>query len=194
MLSVEMKKLKDSLSCCSYNGSQHSNILIKEDDRSAKDKLEVVKLEAPQGDWFAFSPEKGKKCKCNASFMSPLFSTEKNLHRACDHVIVVRNDNQLVVVYVELKSGEKPRGYENQFKSTHQFMHYLLGLLKEFHGIEFDLSERYVLFHGGFSVSLNKKTTTQKNKRVCESTLPDNPYKRLVYKNGKIYLNEFVGF
>lgn len=131
-LTTQLQQLLDSLSCWTYNGAQHTHILIKETDAAAK--LKSVTLTAPAGDWFSFDPDKGRG---RAAQMSPLLATGQthDHHRACDCVVLVNRGGQLTALYVDLKSGN-PVGYSGQFKSTRQFVRYALGLLEEFHGIK----------------------------------------------------------
>lgn len=188
-LSAELQTLYDSLSCCTHNGAQHSHILINEADVSAK--LKNVTLTAPNGDWFSFDPDKGRG---HLSLMSNLLATgaEHNHHRACDCVVLVNRDGNLTVLYIDLKSGS-PSGYAGQFKSTRQFVRYLLGLLKEFHQMDLKLvQERYVILHGGKPAAINKTTTVPKPEKM-RSTSPEKPYKREVPQPAKLYLKELLG-
>jgi hypothetical protein len=194
MLSDTIQKLKASLSCCTFNGAQHSDILIKETDSLST--LKKVTIKTPNGDWFAFNPDKGRKCpNCRAVYMSPLLSTGKSLHhhRACDHVIIFQQDEKLIILYIELKSIGNSIEYVNQFKSTRQFVHYLLGLLEEFHEIKIPipLEERYIVFCGKFRSSFDKRTTVPKSNKIRKST-PTNPFKKIINNNDSVYLNEFI--
>ena len=124
-LSAELKRFMDSLACCTYNGAQHSDVLVEETDVRAK--LRKVQLQVGGGDWFSFCPDKGRDEK---SRMSALLTADKghDHHRACDCVVVVCRGTRLTVLYVDLKSGN-PVGYAGQFQSTRQFVKYALGLL-----------------------------------------------------------------
>lgn len=194
-LAIALQKLHDSLSCCTYNGSQHTHVVIDESDPSAT--LKNVTLTAPMGDWFSFDADSGRKCKrfdhkCNAVVMSPLLATRgHDHHRACDCVVLVNRSGQLTALYVDLKSGN-PVGYSGQFKSTRQFLRYALGLLEEFHGFKLTLSEeRFVVLHGGKPVLLNKKPTVPKRLKIGE-TRPEKPFKREVTQPAKLYLKELL--
>lgn len=194
-LTTALQQLHDSLSCCTYNGAQHSNVLIKETDPVAK--LKSVTLVAPTGDWFSFDPDGGRKCKrinprCNVVVMSPLLEIEgHDHHRACDCVVLVNRGGTLTALYVDLKSGN-PIGYSGQFKSTRQFVRYALGLLKEFHGIELTLSEeRFVVLYGGKPALLNKTTTVPKFEKIGK-TKPDKAYRREVGQPATLYLKELL--
>lgn len=187
-LTAQLQQLHDSLSCCTYNGSQHTHVLIKETDAAAK--LKSVTLTAPNGDWFSFDPDKGRG---KAAQMSALLATSPihDHHRACDCVILVNRVNQLTAVYVDLKSGN-PIGYSGQFKSTRQFVRYAIGLLEEFHGTKLTLAEeRFVVLHGGKPALLNKTTTVPKRAKLGK-TLPDKPHKREVTQPAKLYLKELL--
>jgi hypothetical protein len=196
MLANAMVKLKDSLSCITYNGAQHTHIQIDETDAAAK--LKKVMLAAPNGDWFSFNPDDGRKCKrihqrCNAVVMSPLLAIggAHDHHRACDCVVAINRNGQLTVLYIDLKSGN-PTGYAGQFKSTRQFMRYALGLLEEFHQEKFTIAdERYVIFRGGKAPLLNKMTTVPKAEKMGKSK-PDAPYKREVTNSARLYLKELL--
>jgi hypothetical protein len=187
-LSQELQALHNSLSCCTYNGAQHTQILIKETDPAAK--LKSVTLIAPSGDWFSFDPDKGRG---KAAQMSPLLAkgATHDHHRACDCVVLINRRGQLIALYLDLKSGN-PKGYSGQFKSTRQFVRYVLGLLEEFHGIRFVLAEEcYVVLYGGTPASINKTTTVPKVKKIG-NTHPDKPYKRKVSQPAKLYLKELL--
>lgn len=187
-LSTQLQQLYDSLSCCTYNGAQHTHVLIKENDPSAK--LKSVTLTAPTGDWFGFDPDKGRG---RVAQMSPLLATgaAHDHHRACDCVVLISRSGQLVALYVDLKSSN-PVGYSGQFKSTRQFVRYALGLLEEFHGTKLTLAEeRFVVFYGG-KPALLKKTTTVPKLESIGKTQPDKPYKREVSQPAKLYLRELL--
>jgi hypothetical protein len=197
MLSAGMQKFKESLSCCTYNGSQHTHILIKENDLSAL--LKTVKITAPTGDWFSFNPDEGRKCKhihksCNAVVMSPLLriSEQYDHHRACDSVVAINRNGGLTLIYFDLKSNN-PAGYAGQFKSTRQFVRYALCLLEEFHQEKIIIQdERYVILYGGKPPLLLNKTTTVAKLDKIRKTKPDSAYKREVPDKAKLFLNEFL--
>lgn len=194
-LTLDLQRLHDSLSCCTYNGAQHAHILINETDPVAK--LKSVKLNAPAGDWFSFDPDGGRKCKrihqmCNAVVMSPLLTIGgHDHHRACDCVVFVNRGGKITALYLDLKSGN-PVGYEGQFKSTKQFVRYALGLLEEFHGCKFTLAEeRFVVLYGGKPALLNKTTTVSKAKTIGK-TRANEAYKREVSQPAMLYLKELL--
>lgn len=194
-LSMEMEYLMNSLSCVTHNGSQDSLINIEEKDQSAK--LNKVKIIVPNGDWFCFSPDEGRKCarlkkKANLILMSPLLkvTSEFSHHCACDAVIFYRKNNELNIIYIDLKSGN-PIGYASQFKSTRQFVRYLLALSEEFTGRKVAINaERYIVFYGGNRPILNKKTTIPK-KRIVQSK-PDNAYKREIQNGATLHFRELL--
>lgn len=188
MLASGMKQLHDSLTCITYNGVQHTHILIEE--TGAEAKLKKVTLSAPNGDWLSFDPDAGRG---KAALMSPLLAVgAHDHHRACDCVIVVNRQSQLTIVYVDLKSGN-PVGYSGQFKSTRQFVRYALGLLEEFHQEKLTIAdERYVILYGGKPVLLNKTTTVPKIEKMGKSK-PDAAYKREVTNPARLYLKELLG-
>ena len=195
MLASAMGKLKRSLSCVSYNGAQHTHVLIDETDPGAT--LKKVTLIAPKGDWFSFSPDKGSQCKrinvrSNLVLMSPLLSIgPHDHHRACDCVILLNRAGQLTALYVELKSGN-PTGYAGQFKSTRQFLRYALGLLEEFGQEKLVLAdERYLIFYGGVSPLLSKTTTVPKFEKFGKSE-PGKAHKRAVTNQARMHLKEFL--
>ena len=189
-LSQNFKKLKDSLSCCTGNGAQHTDVLIEESD--AKAKLRKATIHAGTGNWFAFSPDKGRG---KPPLMSPLLARGKkhDHHRACDCVIVACDNQKLTVVYVDLKSGN-PKGYAGQFKSTRQFMRYAVELLNEFHKIHFEIvREQYVILYGGDKpLPIQKTPTTTKIEKISQ-TRPDNAYKKEVPNGARLYLREIIG-
>ncbi len=187
-LTAPLQQLHDSLSCCTYNGTQHTHVLIKETDPTAK--LNSVTLSAPAGDWFSFNPDKGRG---KTAQMSPLLATgaAHDPHRACDCVVLIYRGGQLVALYVDLKSGN-PVGYSGQFKSTRQFVRYALGLLDEFHGTKLTLAEeRFVVLYSGKTALLNKTTTVPKLEKLGK-TQPDKPHKREVSNPAWLYLKELL--
>lgn len=197
MLSSGMQKFKESLSCCTYNGVQHTHILIEENDDNAL--LKKVTIAAPNGDWFSFNPDEGRKCKhihrsCNVVVMSPLLAigAQHDHHRACDSVIAVNRGGLLTLIYFDLKSGN-PDGYAGQFKSTRQFVKYALSLLEEFYQEKLTIQdERYVILFGGKpTLSLNKTTTVAKIDKIRKSK-PDSAYKREVSNKAQLLLKEFL--
>jgi len=195
MLANAMAKLKDLISCITYNGAQHTHIQINESDAAAK--LKKITLVAPNDDWFSFDPDEGRKCKrihqqCNAVVMSPLLAIDQHdYHRACDCVIVLNRGGELTLLYIDLKSGN-PVGYAEQFKSTRQFMRYTLGLLEEFHQEKLEIAEeRYVILHGGKSNLVNKTTTISKVKKTGKSK-PDKAYKLEVANGALLYLKDLL--
>lgn len=196
MLSHGMERLKDSLTCCQYNGAQHTDILVEEHDPAAA--LRNVRIIAPNGDWLSFNPDEGRKCSrihkaaSRIVVMSPLLAIDgHDHHRACDCVVVVKRNEKLTIVYIDLKSGN-PAGYAGQFKSTRQFVRYALGLLEEFHGEKLEIElERYVILHGGKPALLNKKPTVPNVGRFGKNA-PDAAYKREVTNPATIYLKELL--
>ena len=186
-LVAELEALRLSLSCCTYRGDQHTNILIKEDGVLAK--LKLVKLLAPNGEWFSFNPDKGRG---RNALMSPLLTAGNghDHHRACDCVVLIAKERELTALYIDLKSGN-PVGYCGQFKSTRQFVRYALGLLEDFYGHKFSLQERFVVLYGGKPALLQKKPTVPKLEKIGK-TLPDKPYKREVFNASTLYLKELL--
>lgn len=194
-LSVELDYLMKSLSCVIYNGAQHSSICINESDSSAK--LKSVNIQMGNGEWFCFSPDEGRKCQKihpqakNIVVMSPLLTIGKefNHHCACDAVIFLKNNNGLTVLYIDLKS-DNPTGYSPQFKSTRQFVRYVIGLYEEFSDGGLSITdERYIIFHSKKSL-LNKTATTPKPK--MKKNTPDKAYKRAVLNGESLYLKELL--
>lgn len=187
-LSEDLQQLSDSLSCCTYNGAHHTHVLINETDIKAK--LKKVTLAAPSGDWFSFDPDKGRGKK---ALMSPLLATGKmhDHHRACDCVVLFNRGGQLTALYIDLKSSN-PVGYSGQFKSTRQFVRYILGLLEEFYGKKLVLAdERFIVLYGGKPTLINKTTTVAQPSKMTK-TQPDKPYKREVKNPAHLYLNELL--
>lgn len=181
MLAPELEKLKNSLNCVSYNGVQHSDILIKESDRLAS--LKKVTLTYKTGNWFSFNPDKGS-IKGKISTLLSNFE-EYSPHRACDCVIVIADNKHLKIVYIDLKSGN-PIGYAGQFKSARQFMRYAIGLINDFFDIKLDiLQEHFIIFFDKNSLPLRKRTTTIKSKQ----TKPDDACKIPIVNNSDYKLD-----
>lgn len=188
MTATLIDQFREIFSCVSYRGDQHTNILIQESDKLAT--LKKVTLTASNGNWIAITPDKGRGKKAE---MSPLLATgaAHKHHCACDCVVFTLNQNVLTVIYIDLKSG-KPNGYENQFKSTRQFVRYVIGLLEEFseQKIKID-NERYVIFYGGEKRLLNKTPSVPKIQKV-KSSSPNNAYKLQVDNDASVYLNKLL--
>ena len=173
-----------------YSGEKHTHIKIKETDPLAQ--LKTLNIKAPNGDWFAFDPDKGRG---KAALISPLLSIGKihDHHRACDAVIAVLKSDGLHLIFIDLKSNN-PVGYAGQFQSTSQFASYLLGLLKEFHSIVFEaIHERFIVFHTSKAkrVLLDKKPTVFN----CSSRSSSNPkaaQKELVHDGATLYLKQLL--
>ena len=189
-MSPELQKLKDALSCVSYSGDQHTHIKIKENDPLAQ--LKTHNILAPNSDWFAFDPDKGRG---KPALMSPLLATVGNHqhHRACDAVIAVLKADVLNLIFIDLKSAA-PSGFAGQFQSTRQFSRYLLGLLQEFHSISFKaVNERFIVFHTPKAkrVLLAKKPTIFS----CANKPSNNPtaaQKELVHDGATLYLKQLL--
>lgn len=186
MLTPELEKLKDSLTCVTYNGAQHTHILIQEADGLAS--LKKVTLDAKNGNWFSFSPDEGRG---ELGVLSPLLCTSAvyDHHRACDCVVVIADNKNLKVIYIDLKSGN-PTGYAGQFKSTRQFMRYAVGLINEFFN-ETKLiikKEHYVIFYGGLQGSIRKRPTVTKK----VSTAPDSAHKVAILNESTYSLNKLL--
>lgn len=189
-LSPELQELRNSLSCCTYNGAQHTDVLIEESDASAK--LKKARVQTGAGNWFAFCPDKGRG---ERALMSPLLACgrEHDHHRACDCVIVLCRNNRLTVLYVDMKSGN-PVGYAGQFKSTRQFLRYALELLKEFHTSPLEVErEQYVILYGGDRALPIRKTVTAPKLEKIGRTQPDKAYKREIPNGARLYLRELLG-
>lgn len=192
-LSAAMQQLMNGLSCVSYNGGQHSEVLIKEKDKLAT--LNSVTLTCGNGNWISLETDEGRKCNkihksCPVVVMSPLLtiSDECQHHRACDSVIVREEDGKLTLLYIDLKS-KNPTGYEGQFRSTRQFMRYVIGLLEEFSQHKLTIvDERYIVLHN--NKSLLNKTTTVPKKGISK---PNSAFKRQSKNGEKIYLKELLG-
>lgn len=183
--------MRDMLSCVRYSGDKHTSAKIKENDPSAQ--LRTVNIIAANGDWFLFAPDKGRG---KAALMSPLLAASKNHqhHRACDAVIVALKNDNLKLVFVDLKSSA-PGGYSAQFQSSRQFTRYLLGLLKEFHDISFsEIEERFLIFHTpkAKKVLLNKKPSVL-SIAGKPSRDPKKPQKEVVSDGVSIYLKQLLG-
>lgn len=189
-MNPDLQKLKNSLSCVSYSGDQHTHIQIKETDTLAK--LKTLNISAPNGEWFAFSPDKGRG---KAALMSPLLIVDKehNHHRACDAVIAVLKTDGLHLIFIDLKSNN-PVGYAGQFQSTRQFTCYLLGLLKEFHSIVFKaVYQRFIVFHTSPTkrIFLNKKSTVFR----CSNKFSIDPkaaQKEVIHDGATLYLKQLL--
>jgi hypothetical protein len=162
--------------------------LIEESEPQAT--LRKVTLQARSGDWFSFDPDRGRG---RPALMSPLLATtpEHSHHRACDCVVLILRKNRLVAVYFELKSGIRS-DYSTQFQSTRQFLRYAVGLLKEFHHADLEISEeRYVVLHGGKAPPIDKRTTVPKREAIGRTT-PNRAHKREVRDRERLYLKEFL--
>lgn len=189
-MNSDLQKLKETLSCISYSGDQHTDIKIKETDVLAQ--LKTLNIKAPNGDWFSFDPDKGRGI---GALMSPLLATGggHQHHRACDAVIVVLKPDCLNLIFIDLKSTA-PSRFAGQFQSTRQFTNYLLGLLKEFHSISFKtVNERFIVFYTSKAnkILLAKKPTIFKCSQKCSND-PKAAQKELVHDGATLYLKQLL--
>ncbi len=189
-MTPELKTLMKILSCVNANGDQHTHFIIDEKDINAK--LKKIRLQTNNGDWFVFRPEigQGKPKK-----MSPLLSTghDLNHHRACDAVILTKKNNELCIIFIELKSNN-PKGFINQFKSTRCFFHYLLDIAKVFHNTTFPIiREKFIVFYTTQSGSLTlAKRPTVLKKNITLSEDIEHPSKENVNNNSVLFFESFV--
>lgn len=119
MLSNSMEQLNAVLSCITYNGKQHTHILLQENDDQAT--LKKITLLMQNGNWLSLNPDDGRKCSrieegSNVIVMSPLLATARCYHRACDGVVLINQDDKLIVLYIDLKSNN-PAKYANHLKA-----------------------------------------------------------------------------
>lgn len=187
-LSEEMELIKKSLTCATYNGAQHTDIKIIEPAENSD--LRNVTLEYISGDWISFDPDRGR---CAKKRMSALLTADDkhNHHRACDCVALINNKNDLTVIYIDMKSGN-PKGYANQFKSTRQFVQYLVGLTNEFHDKSLKIAkEKYVVLWGGKQANMQKMPTIPQRKED-EGNLPDRPQKFAMLNGSQTFLKKFL--
>lgn len=189
-MNPELQQLRDALSCVTYSGDRHTHIKIKESDPLAQ--LKTLNIVAPNGDWFAFDPDKGRG---KPPLMSPLLATKgkHQHHRACDAVIVVLKPDGLSLIFIDLKSSA-PSGFAGQLQSTRQFTRYLLGLLDEFHGVTFKpVRERFIIFQtpSNKRVSLAKRTTVFRFANRSSND-PKAAQKELIHDGATLYLKQLL--
>lgn len=159
MSSPTMDYLQSALHSVTHHcGEEGREIAIKESHPDAKLKEVCILVDGFKHPWFAFSPD-----TLSQGSMSPLLARGKDYNKACDEVICIELEDKLAIIYIELKSsveGNKAKQtFKQQFKSTRQFMRYLLGLVREFNGIEWreGVEELYIVFH---TLSVRKTTTS----------------------------------
>ena len=189
-MNPDLQKLKETLSCVSYSGDQHTDIKIKESDVLAQ--LKTLNIKASNGDWFVFDPDKGRG---KPALMSPLLASGSSHqhHRACEAVMVVLKPEGLNLIFIDLKSSA-PSGFAGQFQSTRQFTRYLLGLLKEFHSISFKtMNERFIVFYTSKTskILLAKKPTILSFSKRSSSD-PKAAQKELVHDGATLYLKQLL--
>ncbi len=193
MMSPTLRALIELLSCEPTHGGTNSDVLIKEEDKSAS--LKTIKLSGLTKDMLVFFPDKGGwvivSGKKKHIGMSPLFRCDKSVkcNKACDAVVIVADmDDKFKIIYVELKSTD-PSGAGQQFRSTKCFIDYLRATLKEFHNITFGISiSRYVVLCGK-QMPLSKRPTQYKRKPANDPTIPEI---RTVVNNQIIQIRELV--
>lgn len=173
-MEARLLQLYGALSCCSHRGDQHSHFEIREAQSNAL--LRNVKVKVSNSDWFVFTPDSH-----NNGVMSPLLTIGNGFshHRSCDAILLRLNDNgNLDAYYFDLKSGN-PIGYSGQFKSSRQFVRYLVGLYNEFNNDSITIvDEKYIIFYGGEAHTLRKRGTRATPKdAVIGVTAPDNACK-----------------
>ncbi|MBF0524978.1 MAG: hypothetical protein HQK56_07760 [Deltaproteobacteria bacterium] len=122
----------------------HKQWKIKEEDPSARRKVNTVLIEVSDGESMCIkldSKKLGKPCKY-------LNLKSRGYTSGCDAVILHRIADDLFVSYIELKSDKyKNIDIENKFKASRAFMRYLFAIAKEF--FEMDIkpkAEYYILF------------------------------------------------
>lgn len=188
-LSEEMDVLKKSLSLVTYNGGQHSDITINEPSATAV--LRNATLNYENGDWLSFDPDRSR---CPLSKMSSLLIADGDHrhHCACDCVAIINEAGNLTVVYIDLKSGDAT-GFENQFKSTRQFIRYLIGLAEEFKDTQFRIvKEKYLVLWGGKPAPNLAKVPTGHQRKAGEGTRPNLPHKHRLVNGGNVSLKRFL--
>lgn len=188
-LSEEMEVIKSSLSLVTYHGDQHSDIIIQEPSPSAS--LRNATIIYATGDWISFDPDRSR---CSQSKMSSLLVADQDHrhHCACDCVTIINEAGNLTIIYIDMKSGNAS-GFENQFKSTRQFVRYLIGLADEFKNKKFKIvKEKYLVLWGGKPAPHLSKTPTVPCKKPGEGTKPDLPHKHHLVNGGRVQLNRFI--
>lgn len=188
--SSRLDVLRKALSCGGNYSAQHKHFIIEELDASATIKKVTIEVAlSSDSSWFCFYPDKGRgKEAC----MSPLLSnlSDYSHHRACDCVLILLLEGVLNVIYFDLKSS-KPAKFVGQFKSTRQFVRYLLGLCDDLNGVSFGkLEEKFVIICSESSLSM-RKTTTKRSTGEGKST-PDSPFKKIISNGSALYLKEFL--
>lgn len=180
-----INKIGHSLSSCAYYGNSCECVLIEE--KASNATLKKIRFRISKGDWLMFFPD-----QLSQGVMSPLLksSSEFSHHRACDAVLLIKDNDKLNVYYFDLKSGN-PSGYSGQFKSTRQFIRYLIGLHNEFHKDDITIrKERFIVFYDSFSLPLRKRKTTPIIK-IGESA-PDNAFKIPCKNDSTLVISNFL--
>jgi hypothetical protein len=189
--------MKSLLQCILADGSQHSHVILQENDPAAK--LKKLTLSELSGGILVIGPDQGrvindKSGKKVAECLSPLFcvSSTHDHNRACDAVLVrLAADGKVEIFYIDLKS-DSPSGYVSQFQSTRCFMHYACHILRDLYNESADIGrERFVIFHtdsSGMRRGFNK-TKTQFHSTTSGNTA-QTPYKRIVANDDTIRCTE----
>jgi len=191
MMDPGLQKLKDLIADVRYNGDQHTDIKVKENDPSAT--LRTLNIKTTNGDWFMFDPDRGRGA---SKKMSPILSvgTSYEHHKACDAVILVKNCGEQYALFIELKSSSRQGGFKGQLRSTRCFLKYLLYIAEEFHSVQFPIiKERFIVFHS----TKSKKTTLSKKPTIFQRTSvllgdPNNPRKEIISDGATFYLKDLL--
>lgn len=189
-MSPELQVLIGMLSCVKARGDQHSHCHIEETDPQAS--LKRITLTGLPADSLVIGPDCGRG---EPPVMSPLFSRSKDSHhnKACDGLVLARQDGKAYAVFIELKSG-RPSGHQQQFKSTRCFLHYLLELAEVFHGCHIQgLEERYIVFNTTKSGQRTLNKTTTRIRINQPSHDPEAPLFLPVSDRQSIFLAKLLG-
>lgn len=106
---------------------EKKNIIIKESEQEAKLKRIIIEGFTNADKFIAFKLDYKR-----FSTLSPyLNKSQKHIHKGCDAVIITEIDTEKYIFFCELKS-DSPKGYKDQFLSSHAFIDYIDSLVEKF--------------------------------------------------------------
>jgi hypothetical protein len=115
-MNENLEKIKNALQIDNGNydlGIQCSEFFVKELERGSKeprDSLKKVKIAVPieLNEYFAFSPDdflNGKNSRKEKYLFHPLLVHNEDYQKCCDKVIILLNNNDLKMIFIEMKNS-----------------------------------------------------------------------------------------
>ena len=142
------------------NNDTYNHVLIEEDNSSHFQNLTITNV--PQN---SILLDLRKVSKLNlGDKMNKVFKDTSGLFKCCDYLILFSMDNQLFLIYIEMKSkGYKEEDISQKFKGAYCFIKYCDTILEQFFGLQ-NLSSTIVKMNKVLisKATLNKQPTNAK--------------------------------